>query len=115
MQVTSLFDSPCLADIRSNLIWLFWAANGTKEKRRIEIILQTLAIGYNPSFVHCVNQNSEPKSVREFDLYDNNINNRGGKKQKYYKNKKASEKEAWSMRAGRRSHRTLLIDTIYFR
>jgi hypothetical protein len=39
----------------------FWAVNKTDEKRSKKIILQTLAIGYHPGFVHCVNQKSEIK------------------------------------------------------
>jgi hypothetical protein len=73
---------------------LFWAVNETEEKRSIKDILQTLAIGYHPLFVHDVNQNLELKSVRECASYDYNIIIQVGKKQKYYKNKKPPEREA---------------------
>jgi hypothetical protein len=45
---------------------VFWAVNETEEKRSKKTILQNLAIGENPSFVHSVRQNSEPKKcIRE--------------------------------------------------
>jgi hypothetical protein len=84
---------------------LFWAVNETEAERSKKIILQTLAIGYHPQFDHNVNQNLEPKSVRECDLFDNNIKNQGGKKQIYCKNKIQEKKSLENTRLNHNKNR----------